>query len=75
MILTFEFGINSMDFKVEKEHRIKDVLKILNEDAGLSCELEKIAYLISRRRKQKINILYTFEEANIFNGDTLVVGK
>lgn len=75
MILTFDFGMDQVDFKVEKEYKIKDVLKILNEDTALNCDLEKLHYITSKRRKQKINILYTFQEAFIFNGDTLVIGK
>jgi len=75
MILTFEFGGNQVDFKVEKAHKIKDVLRILNDDAGLTSDLENLHYITSKRRKQRINILYTFAEAKIFNGDTLVIGK
>jgi len=75
MILTFDYGANQVDFKVEKDYRIKDVLRILNEDTELKSDLEKLHYIGSKRRNQKVNILYTFEEAELFNGDTLVIGK
>ena len=75
MILTFEYGTHQADFKVEKTDKIKDVLKILNTDTTFTCDVENLHYLTSKRRKQKINIRYTFEEANIFNGDTLIIGK
>lgn len=75
MILTFKFGEMQTEFKVEKEHKIKEVLKILKEDVGLEIDLETCHYITSKRRNQKINSLYTFEEAKIFNGDTLVIGK
>jgi len=74
MILTFEFGANQIDFKVEKGYRIKDVLQILNDDTPLKSDLENLHYIMSKRRNQKINVLYTFEQAKLYNGDTLVIG-
>jgi len=73
MILTFVFDADQIDIKVEKEYRIKDVLQILNDDTHFRSDLEKLHYVMSKRRNQKINVLYTFEEGKIYNGDTLVI--
>jgi len=73
MIMTFVFGSNQLDFKVKKEYRIKDVLKILNDDTSHQSDLENLHYVISKRLNQKINVLYTFEQAKLYNGDTLII--
>ena len=74
MILTFIIGTYQADFKIDKSYKIKDVLKIINENTSLKSDLESLHYVTSKRRKRRINILYTFEEAKLFNGDTLIVG-
>lgn len=73
MNLTFVNDDNQVDFKVEKEYRIKDVMQILGNDTHLKSEVENLHYVISKRRNQKINVLYTFEQAQLYNGDTLVI--
>ena len=75
MILTFIIGTHQTDFKVDKTYKIKDVLKVINENTPFKNDLESLHYVTSKRRKQRINILYTFEEAKLFNGDTLIVGQ
>ena len=74
MILTFIIDTYQTEFKVDKSHRIKDVLKVINENTSLKSNLDALHYVNSKRRKQRINILYTFEEARLFNGDILKVG-
>lgn len=73
MIITFETNSGQADFKVDKNYRIKDVLKILSENTVLKCDFD-LQYVTSVRKNQKINVLYTFNEAGLFNGDTLIVG-
>jgi len=73
MVLTFVFDTDQVDIKVKKDDVIKDVLKILNDDTHFRSDLEKLHYIMSKRRNQKINVLYTFEEGKIYNGDTLII--
>jgi len=74
MTLTFISGMFQGDFKVDKTYIIKEVLKILTENTEIKCDLKTIQYVSSIRRMKKINILYTFEEAGLFNGDILIIG-
>jgi len=74
MIVTFIAGDKQADFKVEKHDLIKDVLEVLNESTELKVN-QDLQYVISERRKQKINVLYTFAQAKIYNGDVLKTGE
>ena len=74
MIITFMNKTNVSDFKVAKQQRIIDVLKVLNEDTEFNINITNAKYILSTRLQEKVNTFKTFQEARIYNGDLLEIG-
>ena len=74
MIITLQKDKVTTNFKVNEEQRIYDVLKTILDNTSLYNNCTHIRYVTSKRRREKINVLKTFQEAQILNGDTLIIG-
>lgn len=72
LILTFTNRLMSMDFLVNSDIQIKDALSIITENSNFKLK-KKPDFIFSKRRDQKINVIYSFEQANIYSGDELIV--
>lgn len=72
LILTFTNRLMSMDFLVNSDIQIKEALFIITENTDFKLE-KKPNFIFSKRRDQKINVMYSFEQADIYSGDKLIV--
>lgn len=73
MIITLRNNGSSANFKVDEDQRIYDVLKTISENTEIYINYDQLRYIKSNRRNEKINVLKTFKEAQIFSGDILVL--
>ncbi|MFQ8704894.1 MAG: hypothetical protein ACLR9T_02435 [Thomasclavelia sp.] len=73
IILTFTNKYKKVDFLLNDEMIIKDAIKTIIENTEFKIDKE-VEYIYSKRKHEKVNINYTFNQAKIFTGDELVVG-
>lgn len=62
-----------IDLKVERNQRIVDVIRIVAENMNFSIDHSILEYVYSDRRVEMINVLHTFETAEIYSGDLLKI--
>jgi len=74
VILTFKYKDQSDNFKVSEDQKIIDVLSIITSNTNMQFSLKENDFIYSKRMKEMVNIRKTFEEAKLYNGDTLILG-
>jgi len=74
MLITLTLKINhqTMDLMVRPDQRMSDVLQVLKETGKLFFQIDQII-VYSLRKKEYINQLLTFEQAEIYTGDILIL--
>jgi len=70
--LTVKINQKSMDLMVRPDQRISEVLKVLKENHKIFFQTEKIL-IYSTRKKEYVNQLLTFRQAEVYAGDVLVL--
>ena len=73
LTLTLKINHQTMDIMVRPDQRMSDVLQVLKESERLFFQIDQII-VYSMRKKEYINQLLTFRQAEIYTGDILVLG-
>lgn len=64
----------NIDLMVNDEQRISETMHILSERGILPEDIvEKVRHVKSLRTKNQVNILMTYNEADIYSGDILEI--
>lgn len=69
LTVTFKTNRITMDIMVKYDQRISDVVRILAENGRIKVSEEYLIF--SGRKKEYINSLLTFRQAEVYNGDIL----
>lgn len=72
LTLTFKINHQTLDLMVRKDQRISDVLHILKEVGMLFFQIEHML-IYSERKKEYVNKLLTFSQAEVYTGDSLTL--
>lgn len=72
LTLTFEIGNQKIDIMVRPDQRMSEVLKVLKDNRIIFFQTEK-AVIYSMRKKEYVNQRLTFQQAEVFTGDILVL--
>lgn len=72
IILTVMINQQVMDIMVKTDQRIADVLRVLKDNKKIYYQIEKIM-VYSMRKKEYINQLLTFQQAEVYTGDILIL--
>lgn len=62
----------AMNIRIDERQSIRDTLYVLVENGKLS-PVDHIQKVYSVRKKQYINVLLTYEQAGVYNGDQLIM--
>lgn len=78
MLMTLTLILNKedqqLDIRVNPSQKIADTLKILKENNRLPAEYDSDSVLIkSQRRKEYVNKRLTYEQAELYSGDCLIL--
>lgn len=63
-----------INIRIDERQSIRDTLIVLVEN-GKIYPINDLQKVYSMRKKQYVNIGLTYEQAEIYNGDQLVIGK
>lgn len=72
LTITFTNKSMSLDFQMNSEMEIKEALKIISKNSIFKIN-DDVVYIFSKRKNQKINVHYSFQQAGIYSGDELIV--
>lgn len=72
LILTFTNDKESMDFQLKSEIQIYEALAIIRNNVNFSVN-ENILYIYSRNKQERISVNLSFEQAEIYSGDELII--
>jgi len=72
LTLTLKINNHSMDIMVRTDQRMSDVLQVLKDNRKIFFRTDKII-VYSMRKKEYINQLLTFRQAEVYSGDILVL--
>lgn len=65
---------NKYDLKVDKNQKIIEFLKIINESLNMNLNINNINFIKSITKNKLMSIYSTFEEENIYTGDIIEIG-
>lgn len=63
-----------INIRIDERQSIRDTLMVLVEN-GKIYPINDLQKVYSMRKKQYVNIGLTYEQAEIYNGDRLIIGK
>lgn len=63
-----------INIRIDERQNIRDTLMVLVEN-GKIYPINDLQKVYSMRKKQYVNIGLTYEQAEIYNGDRLIIGK
>lgn len=72
IILTFKIKDDYLDFQLDDEIRIIEAIEIIKQSNG-NMDWNISHYIFSKRKKEMINVNYTFHQAKIYTGDVLIM--
>lgn len=72
LILTFTNDKESMDFQLKSEIQIYEALAIIRNNVNFSVN-ENTLYIYSRNKQERISVNLSFEQAEIYSGDELII--
>lgn len=73
--ITFIGKQGNIDLSVDNRQKIIDTLGILVESGDVIsvADIDRIRYVKSQRKNKYVPVLFSYQEANIFSGDILVI--
>lgn len=74
LTITISKSNYSCDIQVNPEQKIRDALRIIEENLHVGIgNTQDIFYIKSKRTGRNINVENNFEQARIFDGDNLII--
>lgn len=61
------------DLRINKNQKIIEFLRILNEELNLNINLNKTSFIKSITKKKLISIYSTFEDEDVYTGDIIEI--
>ncbi|MBC1794466.1 hypothetical protein [Listeria booriae] len=74
MIITICVNDIKKEFMVNRQQKILDAITIIVENGEMDIQLKGLEYLLSQQKQMQINTQLTFMEAEIYQGDILIIG-
>ncbi|MFQ8920860.1 MAG: hypothetical protein ACLR60_03120 [Clostridium paraputrificum] len=72
IILTFINGNSKDDFQVNNKMTVRKSLEIISRNTGFYIP-KNINYIYSERNKKMLSVEYTYDQLDIYSGDTIII--
>lgn len=72
LTITISDGKKMTDYMLDDGIKIKTALELISKNDNLQLPND-LKYIYSRRKKEKISTNYSFKQAEIYNGDIIVL--